>query len=579
MKINSKLMAHSDKNKKTDDVPMFKKNVQHLQADMFGLKSTMPKELMKHAVKSEEYHFYHMVFCHIEEDLFSVLYSDEKSRPNAPINTMVAALFLQNRRTWTYNELFQNMRFNMLTRMAFGLDDLTSMPFCQATLFNFQNRLNKHFIKTGENLLEQVFDRLTDKQLKTLKLKTNIQRTDSTFAASNIRNYSRLQLLIEMVIRIYRVLSEEDKVRFSEQFATYTKKTSGQYIYYLKSSDLPHELEKIGALFFWIDRNLKSAYRDLAVFQIFERIYHEHFTVSEEMAIVKSNKELHSGCLQSPDDLDATYRDKNGKKSKGQILNVVETAHPENPINLLTDVSIFPNNKDDSRNLNERMDRLIEKTPDLDELHTDGAYGSSDNDRKFQNHNITQVQSDLRGREAAVSFEIEQTSEDEHVVSCPYQKVNSQKCKKRFKAEFDLTICNGCEKSSVCPASCNKKYRTFYFTHKDYLRKKRQKSRASIPPDRLTLRNNVEATINEFACKMPNKKLKVRGAFKTSVFAFSVATSINFGRVYRYIRANPDILTPLLQKLQFSKEQFLMIIKYCKIVLRNHLFFAWRCFH
>lgn len=569
--INSKLVAQLHPDYNTESVPMFKKNAKHLQSDMFGLQNTMPEELMKYAVKSEEYHFYNLIFCHIDEDIFSLLYSDKKSRPNAPVNSMVAALFLQNRRAWTYDELFQNMRFNLLARMALGLDDLTSMPFCSATLFNFQNRLNDHFVKTGENLLEQVFDRLTEKQLKTLKLKTNIQRTDSTFAASNIRNYSRLQLLIEMIIRIYRVLSEKDKKRFSKQFEVYVKNTSGQYIYQLKSSELPHELEKIGALYLWIDQNVKPAYQALAIFKTFERVYHEHFTVSKEKVDVKSRDDLHSGCLQSPDDLDATYRDKKGKKSKGQSLNVVETAHLENSINLITDVSISPNNKDDSRILNERIDRIKEITPDLDELHMDGAYGSSDNDQKFEEHKIAPVQSDMRGQEAAVPIAIEQRDETQYTVSCPCQQVSAGKSRKRFKAEFDLTLCKGCEKYSVCSTIMMKKYRTYYFTHDDYLRKKRFKLRASIPPDHLKLRNNVEATIHEFTCKMPKGKLKVRGAFKASIFAFSVAVSVNFGRIYRYYQANPDIALALFKHFQFFKERFLVLVGLCKIFWQtNH---------
>lgn len=87
---------------------------------------------------------------------------------------MVAALLFQNRRTWTYDELFNNLRFNLLFKVALGLDDLETIPFCPATLFNFQNRLNDHFVNTGENLLESVFDNLTQDQLKTLKLKTTI---------------------------------------------------------------------------------------------------------------------------------------------------------------------------------------------------------------------------------------------------------------------------------------------------------------------------------------------------------------------------------------------------------------------
>ena len=536
---------------------MFKKNTKHLQSDMFGMQSTMPETLKKHAVKSEEYHFYNIIFCNIKEKIFSVLYSDKKSRPNSPINSLVAALLLQNRRVWTYDELFQNIRFNLLVRMALGLDDLVTMPFCPATLFNFQNRLNDHFIRTGENLLEHVFDGLTESQLKALKLKTNIQRTDSTFAASNIRSFSRLQLLVEMIIRIYRVLSESDKERFAKQFNCYVNKTSGQYIYKLKASDIPHELERVAQVYFWIDRNIRPAYNELSIFKTFERVYVEHFTELEDTVEVKSRDDLHSGCLQSPDDLDATYREKNGKKSKGQSINVVETANPENPINLITDVCVNPNNKDDSKILNERIDRLKEKTPDLDELHSDGAYGSSDNDQKFEKHNITPVQSGMRGPEQSVPIEIDQTGEDEYIVSCPYQKMNSQKCRKRLKAEFDLAVCQRCDKQADCSSIQMKKYRTIYFTHKDYLRKKRLKSRASIPPDRLKLRNNVEATINEFVCKMPKGKLKVRGAFKASIFAFSVAMSVNFGRIYRYIQDNTDIAASLIiQFVDYFKERF-----------------------
>ena len=224
---------------------------------------------------------------------------------------------------------------------------------------------------------------------------------------------------------------------------------------------------------------------------------------------------------------------------------------------MITDVCVNPNNKDDSKILNERIDRLKEKTPDLDELHFDGAYGSSDNDQKFEKNNINPVQSHMRGPEQSVPIEIDQTGEDEYIVSCPYQKVNSQKSRKRLKAEFDLAVCQRCDKQADCSSIQMKKYRTIYFTRDDYLRKKRLKSRSSIPPDRLKLRNNVEATINEFVCKMPKGKLKVRGAFKASIFAFSVAMSVNFGRIYRYIRDNTDIAASfIIQFVDFFKERF-----------------------
>ena len=518
---------------------MFKKNSKHLQSDLFGFYNTLPKAMQKKVLQSEEYHFYKIIFSTIDESIFSAVYSDQKSRPNSPINAMVASLLLMNRRTWTYDELFKNIQFHLLVKIALGLDQISDVPFCVATLFNFQNRLHRHFIETGENLLERVFDQLTEDQIKKLKLKTDIQRTDSFAALSNIRNYSRLQLLIEMIIRIYRVLSDKDQQRFIDQFRAYTNKTSGQYIYSLKSEDVTHEMKKVGQLYAWIDQTLYPLYKEFQIFQTFQLVFTEHFTVVDQKIEIKPPDQLKSDSVQSPDDLDAAYRKKNNKSGKGQSVNIVETADPSNPIQLLTDVAVNPLNKDDNRVLHKRLDRLKEKNPALAELHHDAAYGSADNDLRCEQLGIATIQTAVRGNQSAVPIVIEQVSESDYVVKCPLQTVQSLKARKRFKVSFDLLVCEQCEYQGKCPALVMKNYRVYYFTHDIYLSKKRQRVIETLPPERQKLRSNVEATINEFVCKMPKRKLKVRGAFKTAVFAYSVAMSVNFGRIFRLIQANP----------------------------------------
>lgn len=477
---------------------------------------------------------------------------------------MVASLILKERKQWSYEQLFENIKFNLLTKIALGLHQIGEIPFCSASIFNFQNRLNDHFVATGEDVLEKVFDELTDEQLKKLKLKTNIQRCDSTLAASNIRNYSRLQLLIEMIIRIYRVLSETDQNSFKDRFTPYIKDSSGQYIYKLKGSDLPHELEKVGQMYHWIYENLYSAYSSVTVFQTFKRVYTEHFTVVEEKITVKSSDELNSSCLQSPDDLDATYRNKNGRKSKGQTIHVSETAHPDNQLNLITDVAVSPNNEDDSQILQQRLEKMKQKTPELDELHQDGGYGSQANDETCEELGIQVIQTAVKGTQAAIQIEIDQVSDDCYQVHCPFQSAKSSPTRTRYKANFDLAVCQQCPHQSVCPAIEMKNNRVLYFSHADFLNKKRQSAIRKIPKERRYLRNNVEATMREFTCKMPQKKLRVRAAFKAAVFAYSVAISVNFGRIYRYYIANPDELKRLFCGVynflaKIFKEQFLFL--------------------
>ena len=171
------------------------------------------------------------------------MYSDNCSRPNAPVNSLVASIILMYHNNWTTEKLFDRIDFDLLTCTALGLDTLEQTPFCPATFFTFKTRLLSHFVATGENLLEGVFNSLTQQQLKTLKIKTDIQRSDSFMAMSNIRSYSRTQLLIEMLIRLHRVLSDEDKVRFNDILAPYIKQSSGQYIYNLQRQQIPHEQE------------------------------------------------------------------------------------------------------------------------------------------------------------------------------------------------------------------------------------------------------------------------------------------------------------------------------------------------
>jgi len=534
-------MAFDKNNHFHEGKKMFRKNTSHLQPSLFGIASQLPEAKLKKLKKSKEYEFYRLVFCKINEKDFSVLYSDNCSRPNAPVNSLVASIILMYHNNWTTEKLFDRIDFDLLTRTALGLDTLEQTPFCPATFFNFQNRLLSHFVATGENLIERVFDSLTQQQLKTLKIKTDIQRSDSFMAMSNIRSYSRTQLLIEMLIRLYRVLSDEDKARFNDILAPYIKQSSGQYIYNLQRQQIPHEQEKLGQLYHKLYKALKESYGDFEVFSVFERVYTEHFTIIDDKITVKMSKELNGSTLQSPDDIDAAYRKKRGRHYRGQSVNVTETANPENDVNLITDVAVCSNDTDDSKILNERIEPIKEKTPDLNELHTDGAYGSEDNDKKMEKLEITHVQTAVRGRKAEVSIQIEEVSDGQYTVKCPHQSVSSQKTKTRYKACFDVEICKQCPLSRNCPAKQQSDKRTYYFDRSDYLLGKRNRNIKSLPPERRKLRPNVEATVKEFTKPFNHKgKLRVRGLFKTMVYAHAMAISINFGRVWRYMTENPD---------------------------------------
>jgi Transposase DDE domain/Transposase domain (DUF772) len=527
---------------------MFRKNTSHLQPSLFGVASQLPEKKLKKLMKSREHDFYQLVFSKIREDDFAVLFDQGYSRPNAPVNSLVSSIILLNHNGWTTEQLFDRIDFDILTRTALGLDTLEESPFCPATFFNFQNRLLSHFVKTGENLLERVFDNFTGEQLSKLKIKTDIQRSDSFMAMSNIRSFGRVQLLVEMLIRLERVLSDEDKAKFAEILSPYTEQTCQQYFYNLERDQIPHEFEKLGSLYHTLYHQLQSDYRDNDIFQIFERVYHEHFTVTDDKVQLKPGEELNGSILQSPDDIDATYRKKKGRTFRGQSVNVTETASAENDINLITDIAVCSNITDDSVILNDRLDRIKKKSPDLNELHTDGAYGSEQNDKDMEQLGVTHVQTAVRGCKAGVAIEIEELFDDQYIVHCPHQSVRTQKTKKYYKACFDPAVCKQCSLAGRCNVKKTVAGRVHYFDRADYLKNKRNRNIKTLPPERRKLRPNVEATVKEFTKPFNHKgKLKIRGKFKTMLYAFSMGVAINFGRVWRYRVENPDSSTLLRQ--------------------------------
>ncbi len=511
---------------------MFKANS---QMEFDSWESQFEGRKLEKYISSWEYLFYKEIFNNINENDFMVIYSKEASRPNSPINSMVAALILLTAFEWTYEELSDNIDFNVLTRLALGLFDIQSTPFSIATLFNFQNRVMDYQINTGIDLFENMFRKLTISQLEKFKVKANIQRTDSFMVSSNIRRYSRLQLLVEVVLRFHKILKNKEKASFGDKFESYLKyRTSGHFVYNIKKEQVTHEITKIGRLYKEIIEAYCEKYGETVEYKNLKRVYDEHFKEENDEIKPIDDQGLKSGNLQSPDDTSATYRKKNDKKHYGRMISLIETANPKNEFNLITDVKTAANNKSDSEILNQRIEIVKSITPEINELHADAGYGSAPNDILLDRHKIQMVQTAIKGRECDRTIEIERwAGRDVYHAVCPYQNIKGLSNGKKYIASFDKEKCLKCDKKECVMARGKHPDYEYLFDKADYLMQKRIKIIEKLPKKRKHIRANVEATVREFCAMKTDGKLKVRGNFKTSIFAFLGAMAINFGRIYR----------------------------------------------
>ena len=547
---------------------MFKKNTRHLQIPLTSNIDELPEKLRKRLEHSWAGVFYKDVYSKIDEAPFAVLYADCGSRPNVPVNMFVALEFLKAGNGWTDEELYDNISYNIQVRYALGYRQLGEGDFDIRTLYYFRERLSHYMQEKGVNLLDQGFEKVTDAQLKAFQVKTGKQRMDSVQVASNIRQMGRVQLLVEVLQRVERILNELDKVHYSEAFAPYLKGHSGHYVYRMKGEEVSPHLERIGAFMQQLLAELKPAYGSQAVYQVLERVFSEHFNIEQTKVSAKPNTELTSSCMQSPDDLEATFREKRGVGYQGYVANLTETCDPENKLQLITKVQLAPNNTDDDQMLAEALPNLKERT-EVDEMNTDGGYGGRKSNPVLAALNVELIQSAIRGRNPdpekpqLADFDI-QLGEDSkpRQVTCPGgQKVSVRPSsqQKSYVACFELPPCQECPlfKDGKClaqPGKQNDKRLRLRFTLADAQASQRRRRSKEGKRKSGNLRAAVEATVRSVKLPFPEAQLPVRGQFRVTCMIIGSAAIANVRRIQRYlqVRLQEEIRQNKLQDSQES---------------------------
>jgi hypothetical protein len=350
-----------------------------------------------------------------------------------------------------------------------------------------------------------------------------------------------VRLLVEVLQRLYRILEAGDREKVDSILGSYTSQSSDNYVYRMNPADLPRELSQLAEIYIRVSELLGDSYAEDPVYQMFRRVMSEQFENVGECGVrVRTSKEIGSGSLQSPDDPEATFSAKSGKKQKGFKVNITETATPENELNLINDVSVAPNNVHDGTMLAERMDVIKEHTSELNEMHTDGGYGGSVLDSKMSEHEVLHVETGSKMGKARVNM-IYASTNDGYLVSCPLQASPAGRTRKRWKADFDNDICGRCPHREQCPTVQHRRKRTLYFDESWAKASIRSRNIELIPEDRRKLRANVEATVDEFTgCFNHKGKLRVRGLARSTLQMLAAALAINFGRVFRF-RVKKDL--------------------------------------
>lgn len=523
---------------------MFKKNEHHRQGSLFSSSSLLPDKLRKRLEESWASTFYKEVFCRIDEELFSVLYSAKVSRPNVAVNVLVGMEILKSGFGWSDEELYDHCCFDLQVRYALGLDELDADLFELRSLYNFRRRVRDYAEETGENLFAAVMAQVTDEQLAAHHLKTQWQRVDSTQVLSNLASLTRLELVVAVVQKVYKLL--EDQTGWEEKLSFYLKGRAQQVCWRIANNEQGAHFEELGQILVALSGEPGEAGALAA------RVLGEQYEISGDQIHLRKPGSVSPRSLQSPHDDQASYRNKGGKGGKGYVANVSETCSPENKVQLITHVAVADNQHDDAKLLTQSLDEQSARGIEIGEVTTDGGYTGPVAESACARHDVALHPTNIRGGYSKADrfdwseyqWEVDETGEPCAVV-CP-EGVRATVIKKKL-LQATFAGCDSCpffEKR--CRVRPRKKGATLYVEQRSV---EVALMRSRLREIDRKVRAPVEATVRSLKRGLRASKLPVRGLIRATMVLSAAAMMVNARRLHSLWRAFLYFFRPMVSLL------------------------------
>ncbi|HYF69492.1 MAG TPA: transposase [Ohtaekwangia sp.] len=539
---------------------MFKKSNKEPQLNMFSSPSSLltGKSLKMYDDKTAWHNkFRQQVTSKIDEDIFKPLYCSDNGTPNAPIRVLVAMMILKEAEGISDHKLFENCRFNMLTRNAIGLVNADDSLPTESTYYLFRKRVVDYAKANGVNLFEVVFQQVTKNQCAEFEVSGKAIRMDSKLLGSNIAWLSRYELIHETFRLFYSEVKQTGKLdkATAEVLESLLALEGNKITYTCSNEEVQTRLQQLGAVIYKI-LPLFSIADAPRYYQTLARVFDEQYSIDENKIVTaRAKEEITAQSVQSPHDTDCTYRNKGGDTVKGYSINVTESCDDGDVLNLIGHVDVREASTPDVDYLKDDIKKVEEVfTSKVETAHADGAYHSKDNQAfcKEDGRNIELYLHAIQGEAGRYNLDLVDnkllvldTLTNQHVA---YTQVIDKKGIVKWRIDL------------------HKGYR--YFSQDELNTCLIRKKIAATPIETLRKRNNVEATIFQLAYHYPNSKSRYRGLIKHQMWANIRCLWVNFVRLLNFIgKVRPiptfsikNTFSPLCRSWASVIKKFLVII-------------------
>jgi hypothetical protein len=519
---------------------MFRKNKQRQKSLLFGPEMILSQRLQAQLQRSWAATFRSEVFERMDEELFAPLYSEQASRPNAPVNVLMGFEIIKAGQGWSDEELYEALAFDIRLRYALGIEDMGSeLPFTLRTLYNFRARVQRYERERGVNLYQKVFEQVTDEHLERYRVSARLQRMDSTQVMSNVAQTNRLTLLISVLQVGVKALNEDEKALWQEQAGCYLRKRAHEVVFGIRKEEMPAHFQQLGILL-WELR--EALYPDEGAYEVVSRVLAEQYKEEDGGGLaLREAEEIGADSLQSPYDVEATFRKKNGKTyAGGYVVNVSETCTPENELQLITDIQVAPNVTDDSELLQRSLSHQMERGHEIEEVTTDGGYTGPETSVFCATHSIRHRPTNVRGGRSAsdkLGWEAYTWDLETMTAVCPQGQQGAilpARRPDRWVIHFpDEAQCQTCPLLAQCRVKLQKRNGpTLHVTTRNI---EVALIRQGLRPEDRSLRTVVEGTVRSLKWHLRKDKLPVRGLASALMYFSAVALMVNLRRIHAYV--------------------------------------------
>lgn len=478
------------------------------------------------------------IFPAIDEERFSVLYSEKASRPNTPVNVIVGALIIKELFDYSDDEIVENLMLDLHLQYALHTTSFSEQPLSDKSLSRFRNRCYAYETSHGVDLYHDCVKDLSSKIAKFMNINGRIKRMDSMMIESNIRFLSRMELIYTCISKLVMVLKNAG-CTIDETLDHYADPNDYNKVFYHQRHDDMNEI--ISVLLKDSDKLLEICgedYLENTEYQLFIRCLSDQTVIEEGNRRLRTKEDgtMNSSALQNPSDPDATYRNKAGKLHRGYAANLEETVGKNGSV--VTDYQYDKNIHTDSQFLQETLNAM-DKSDEEIVLITDGGYDGQDNIALAKEKNVKLVTTALIGKEspdALADFVFNEDGTKLLTCAAGHEPISQSytKSTRQCRVSFDRNQCVNCPYQEQCRPKIYKKVATF-ITSKNA--SNRAKSQRYMQSDEFSnyakLRNGVETVPANLRNNFHINHLP-RGRQRGKFFFGGKIAALNFRKLFNY---------------------------------------------